>query len=144
MTGLKGWLEDFPGQNATVASALLLFLLTGLVVIALLALERPFPAGYEAWFVTLATFAGIATGGMGIKRLTDFRYKAAGTSPVTVEAPSTVTVTNTGAAPAADGVAAPSAPAQPVAFAEDRHPVTQQTPARLPSSLGNAPTEASD
>jgi hypothetical protein len=97
---LKNLLADpFPGQNAGVAVALLLILLTGLVVVVRLALGLIFPDGYDSWLILIGTLAGIYTGGMGLKRVTDVEYKKAGQtvpSPVTVQAPSTVTVTKEG------------------------------------------------
>lgn len=113
MIGLKGWLQDFPGQNGGVVTALLLILITGLVVIVRLAIGKVFPDGYDTWIWALIALAGVNVVGMVGKRFTDINYKQAGTSAVTVEAPSTVSVT--AAAPASDGVGAPSAPAQPAA-----------------------------
>lgn len=119
MIGLKGWLQDFPGQNGGVVTALLLILITGLVVIVRLALGLVFPDGYDTWIWALIALAGVNVVGMVGKRFTDINYKQAGTSPVNVEGPSTVSVTAQPAAPAAapvsDGVGAPSAPAQPTA-----------------------------
>lgn len=89
---MKQWLQDFPGTAAGHVTALFLILLTGLIVDVRLALGLPLPPGYESWFVLLATLAGVATAGMVGKRLSDVAYKQAGTSPVTVGGPSTVTV----------------------------------------------------
>lgn len=118
MIGLKGWLQDFPGQNGGVVTALLLIIITGLVVIVRLALGLVFPDGYDTWIWALIALAGVNVVGMVGKRFTDINYKQAGTSPVNVEGPSTVSVTAQpaarAAAPASDGVGAPSAPAQPV------------------------------
>jgi hypothetical protein len=97
MNTLKKWLADFPGQNGAVVVALFLILITGLVVVVKLALGQNFPENYDSWLVLLASLAGINVVGMIGKRATDFNYKAAGTSPVNVEAPSTVTVTQAGA-----------------------------------------------
>lgn len=97
---VKRWLSDFPGQNGGTVTALFLILMTGLVVVVKLALGHPFPANYESWFLVLVALAGVNVAGMGIKRVTDYGYKAAGTSAVTVEAPSSVTV-QTAAPPAA-------------------------------------------
>jgi hypothetical protein len=90
---MKDWLQDFPATNASHAVVLLLILLTGVVVIVRLALGRDFPAGYDGWLTFLAAVAGVGTVGTIGKRLSNIDYKKAGTSPVNVEAPSTVTVT---------------------------------------------------
>jgi hypothetical protein len=90
---MKAWLQDFPATNAGHALALLLVLFTGLVVTVRLALGRVMPDGYGEWFMLLGALAGVSTIGTIGKRLSDIDYKKAGTSPVTVEAPSTVTVT---------------------------------------------------
>jgi hypothetical protein len=90
---MKAWLQDFPATNASHAVVLLLILLTGLVVVGRLAWGLMLPAGYDGWFTLLAALSGVGTVGTIGKRLSDIDYKKAGTSPVTVEAPSTVTVT---------------------------------------------------
>lgn len=89
---MKKWLSDFPTLAGGAVLGQALILLTGLIVCARLALGRPFPDGYESWLLLLFGLAGASVTGMIGKRLSDFRYKAAGTSPVTVEAPSNVTV----------------------------------------------------
>lgn len=117
MSRLKTWLQDFPGQNGGVVTALVLILITGLVVVVRLAAGARFPDGYDTWIWALIALAGVNVVGMVGKRFTDIGYKQAGTPAITVEAPSTVTVTP--AAPAAAGVAAPAAPAQPAAITPD-------------------------
>ncbi len=97
--GLKSALADFPTQNGGTVTALVLILLTGFIVCAKLALGQPFPDGYDGWLTLLGALAGVNVVGMVGKRFTDIGYKQAGTSPVTVEAPSSVTVTGVGAAP---------------------------------------------
>lgn len=92
MSRLKNFLQDFPGTNATVAAAIVLVLLTGLIVCAKLALGQPFPSGYDTWIWALVALCGVNVAGVVGKRLTDVEYKKAGTSPVTVGGPSTVTV----------------------------------------------------
>ena len=115
---LKSALADFPTQNGGTVTALVLILLTGFIVCAKLALGQPFPDGYDGWLTLLGALAGVNVVGMVGKRFTDIGYKQAGTSPVTVEAPSSVTVTAAPvAAPAAEGVGAAPAPAQPAAGA---------------------------
>jgi hypothetical protein len=89
---LNSALREFPGTNAGHASALLLILSFGIIVDVRLSRGLPFPDGYDAWLIFLATLAGLSTGGMIGKRITDVSYKAAGTPPVTVGGPSTVTV----------------------------------------------------
>lgn len=95
MTGLKKFLSDFPGHNGTVVTALLWINLTALIVCVRLALGAKFPEGYDTWLWILVTLAGVNAAGLGVKRLTDFRYKQAGTSPVNIEAPSNVKVETT-------------------------------------------------
>lgn len=77
--GIKKWLEDFPTHNGMVVVALLMIIETGLIVDIRLALGMPFPTGYEWWGYTLLGLAGVNVAGLGIKRATDFRFKAAGT-----------------------------------------------------------------
>lgn len=89
---MKAWLSDFPGHNASVAIALALIGLTGLIVCLRLGLGLVFPDGYDGWLMLLGALAGVNVAGLGIKRATDFRYKAAGTAAVNVEGPSNVTV----------------------------------------------------
>jgi hypothetical protein len=91
---IKDFMTDFPTQGGGVVVALTLIFFTGLVVIVRLALGVEFPDGYETWIWALIALAGVTTAGMIGKRATDFRYKEAGRSPspVTVQAPSTVTV----------------------------------------------------
>jgi hypothetical protein len=98
---MKAWLIDFPGTNAGHAAAILLILVTGLTVVVRLALGLPFPDGYGEWIWALVALAGVNVAGMGIKRLTDTSYKAAGTSPVTIDAPAVTTITTTAGATAA-------------------------------------------
>ena len=74
-----------------------------------LAIGLPFPDGYDSWLILLGSLPGVTTLGMVGKRLSDIEYKKAGqtpASPVTVQAPSTVTVTST----TAETPAAPPAP----------------------------------
>lgn len=102
---LNSALKDFPGTSAGHATALVLILTFGLIADYRFARGLSFPDGYDAWLIFLATLAGLSTGGMIGKRLSDIGYKAAGTSPVTVEAPSNVTVTQQPApAPETPGV----------------------------------------
>lgn len=102
---LNSALKDFPGTNAGHATALVLILSFGIIVDVRLSRGLAFPDGYDAWLIFLATLAGLSTGGMIGKRITDVSYKAAGPSPVTVEAPSNVTVTQQPApAPETPGV----------------------------------------
>lgn len=89
---MKRWLSDFPTLTASAALGQLLILITGLIVCGRLMLGRAFPAGYDGWLMLLFGLATANVAGMIGKRLSDFRYKAAGTSPVNVEAPSNVTV----------------------------------------------------
>ena len=95
MNGLKSFLSDFPNQNGTVVTALILILLTGLVVVVRLAFGRTFPENYDTWIWALVALAGVNVVGMVGKRATDISYVAAkNTGPaVNVAAPSTVTVT---------------------------------------------------
>lgn len=90
---LKSELQDWPFTNTGHAAAIVIFVLFGLVVVVRLALGRVFPDGYDGWMALLGAALGLGTVGMVGKRLSDASYKAAGASPVTVEAPSTVTVT---------------------------------------------------
>lgn len=90
---MKAWLQDFPATNASHAVVLFLILLTGLAVVGRLAFGRVLPGGYDGWFALLAALSGVGTVGTIGKRLSDIDYRKAGTSPVNVEAPSTVTVT---------------------------------------------------
>jgi hypothetical protein len=112
MTGLKGWLADFPGQNGGVVTALVLIFGTGVNVNVRFARGLPFPDGYEPFLWVLLALAGVNVVGMVGKRYTDIGYKQAGQPTVTAEGPSTVNVT--AAAPAAGVVGAAPAPAQPV------------------------------
>lgn len=89
---MKGWLKDYPTLAASAALGQFLILVTGLIVCARLLLGLTFPAGYDAWLMLLFGLATTNVAGMIGKRLSDFRYKAAGTSPVNVEGPSNVTV----------------------------------------------------
>lgn len=118
MTRFKEFCKDFPTQGGIVVIALLLIFFTGVAVIGRLGAGQPFPTGYEPWLLFLGALATGTFAGMIGKRLSDFRYKQAGTSPVTVESPSTITVTNEPAprvAPDAAEVGASPAPAPPVA-----------------------------
>ncbi len=85
MTGLKGWLQDFPSHNGSVVAALTLILLTGFVVLVKLAIGHIFPDGYDTWIWMLAALAGINVGGMIGKRATDTEYVTAKASQVKVE-----------------------------------------------------------
>jgi hypothetical protein len=96
---MKTWLQDFPTQNAASATALLLILVTGTVVVIKLALGQIFPDGYDTWIWAMVALAGVNVAGMVGKRFTDIEYKRAGTSPVNVEAPSNVNVNQTANAP---------------------------------------------
>jgi hypothetical protein len=125
MTGLKAWLQDFPGQNGATATALVLIFVTGLTVVGKLILGQPFPDGYDTWIWALIALAGVNVAGMVGKRATDIEYRKAGTSPVSVDnATVTATVSTAQPAPAAAPVAAGAAPAQasaptnPVRFAD--------------------------
>lgn len=93
MNWLKKYLADFPTHPATVAVALLLILLTGLVVVVRLAIGLEFPAGYDTWCWVLVSLTGVA-GAIGIgRRLSDMDYAAvkAGAAPsVNMAGPSTV------------------------------------------------------
>ena len=103
---MKKWLQDFPTQNATVVTALLLILLFGLVVVVRLGYGEPFPANYDNWIWALVALSGVSTAGMVGKRLSDVSYKAAGQPSVNVGGPSTVTVASapTSAVPPKAGV----------------------------------------
>jgi hypothetical protein len=117
MTGFKEFCKDFPTQGGIAVVSLILIFFTGVAVIGRLGAGQPFPDGYEPWLVFLGALATGTFAGMIGKRLSDFRYKQAGTSPVSVGGPSTVTVTNDPAsrvAPDAGGVGALPAPAPPV------------------------------
>ncbi len=110
MNALKAWLQDFPGQNAGVVVALFLILLTGFIVDLRLFLGKAFPDGYDSWLILLGSLAGVTTLGMVGKRLSDIEYKKAGqtpASPVTVQAPSTVTVNPVAGTPAPPPVSFP-------------------------------------
>lgn len=89
---MKRWLSDYPTLAAGAALGQLLIFITGLIVCVRLLLGRVFPDGYDSWLWLLFGLATANVAGMIGKRLSDFRYKAAGTSPVNVEAPSNVTV----------------------------------------------------
>lgn len=89
---MKTWLKDYPTLSASAALGQLLVLLTGLIVCGRLLRGLRFPDGYESWLMLLFGLATTNVAGMIGKRLSDFRYKAAGTSAVNVEAPSNVTV----------------------------------------------------
>lgn len=86
MNGLKGWLSDFPTANGRVVATIVIMLATAAVVIVRLVLGAPFPSGYDTWLWVLVAMAGVDSAHVVGKRLSDFRYKQAGTSPVTVEA----------------------------------------------------------
>ena len=89
---MKKWLGDYPTLNASAVLGQLLILITGLIVCGRLFLGKAFPSGYDGWLMLLFGLATANVAGMIGKRLSDFRYKAAGTSAVNVEAPSNVTV----------------------------------------------------
>jgi hypothetical protein len=96
-TKIKAFASDFPTQGGSVIVSLTLIFFTGLVIVVRLALGLKFPDGYEMWIGALVALAGVTTTGMIMKRKTDYGYverKNAGPSPVTVQAPSTVTVEN--------------------------------------------------
>lgn len=93
MTTLTKLLDDFPWQRALTAVGVLLILLTGLVVVARLAIGADFPDGYDTWLYILVGLATASTAGMIGKRATDWKYAQMKASPqVNVEAPSDVTV----------------------------------------------------
>lgn len=93
MSRIKTFLDHFPTQPATVVAAIVVFLLMGFAASIRLLLGKDFPDGYDAWIWAVLIAMGVGAGyGIG-KRLSHIDYKAAGTSPVNVEAPSTVTVT---------------------------------------------------
>lgn len=104
MSKIKSFLNDFPTTNGRVVATICLIVVTGLVVCVRLIRGADFPGGYDTWIWALVVLAGVDSAQVVGKRLSDFRYKAAGTSPVTVEAPSNVTVTTEAAAPAAEPV----------------------------------------
>lgn len=92
MTGLKSFLHDFPTANGRVVATIVIMLATAAVVIVRLILGAPFPDGYDTWLWVLVAMAGVDSAHVVGKRLSDFRYKAAGAPAVNVEAPSNVTV----------------------------------------------------
>lgn len=112
---MKTWLQDFPGQNATTLTALVLIFITGLTVIVRLILGRQFPDGYDTWIWFLAALAGVNVAGMVGKRATDIEYRKAGTSPVSVDT-ANVSATVTAQQPAA----APTPPPEPRAAVPSR------------------------
>jgi len=94
--GLRGWLDSFPTHAATVASALLLILAMGTVVLVRLARGLPFPDGYDVWIGALLGMIGVTSAaGIG-RRMTDYdamKIKAGAVpSPVAAGAGSTVNV----------------------------------------------------
>lgn len=101
---LRTTLQDWPLTNTGHAAAIFVFVLFGLVAIGRLIAGAVFPAGYDGFMALLGAALGFGTAGMVGKRLSDVEYKKAGTSPITVEAPSSVTVTQP-PAPQVPGVA---------------------------------------
>lgn len=133
---MKRWLGDFPTHNASVALALSLIALTGLIVCTRLALGLDFPDGYDLWMMLLGGLAGVNAVGLGIKRATDASYKAAGTSPVTVEAPSNVTVETEAAGTTDSPPKFTRVTAQQVADATARLPTSAHEPSRTDDESG--------
>ena len=58
MQWLKNALSDFPNQNATTATALLLIFVTGMTVNYKLLMSQPFPAGYDTFLWVLVALSG--------------------------------------------------------------------------------------
>lgn len=117
MTGIKGFLVDFPTANGRIVSTILLIWFTGIVVAVRLALGEAFPDGYDTWLWVLVILAGVDSAHVVGKRLSDFRYKAAGTPAVETGGPTTVVqgAPAAGAAPASSTtVTTHAAPAAPV------------------------------
>lgn len=81
MERLKAGLTNFPTHAASSATAVLLVLLTGLIVVERIARGQPFPDGYGDWLVFLGATLGINTAGLIGKRLTNIDYKAASIMP---------------------------------------------------------------
>lgn len=100
MNWFKRFAQDFPTLGGSVVVALFHIFVIGLFIDARLVMGKDMPDGYGEWFLFLGALATGTFAAMIGKRLSDFRYKAAGTSPVTVEAPSNVTVTTEAAADA--------------------------------------------
>lgn len=99
MIGFKTFAQDYPTLGATAVIGGFHIFVTGVIIEARLFLGKEMPDGYDFWLLFLGALATGTFAAMVGKRLSDFRYKQAGTSPVTVEAPSNVTVETQAAKP---------------------------------------------
>jgi hypothetical protein len=128
MNRFKAFCTDFPTLGGSAVIALFLLLLTGVNVNVLMARSKPFPEGYDGWFLLLGALATGTFAAMIGKRLSDFRWKAAGatTTTTTTDLPvpdaATTATTTTTTAPAS------AVPIAPTAAARDHAEGIEPTP----------------
>jgi hypothetical protein len=72
---IKLFLQDFPTHSAQVATALILILGFGIVVLNKLVLGHEIPESFDAFMWGMIALAGVNVGSMAVKRFSDYRYR---------------------------------------------------------------------
>jgi hypothetical protein len=72
---IKLFLQDFPTHSAQVATALILILGFGIVVLNKLVLGHDIPESFDAFMWGMIALAGVNVGSMAVKRFSDYRYR---------------------------------------------------------------------